>query len=65
VLDALPLDEQGLRDLAGRDADGRALLVLRNLATKRGVKVDLGGQQWPYLLVSSRTPAELAAALRG
>jgi hypothetical protein len=65
ILDAVPLDEQGLRDLAGRDANGQALLVLRNLATKQGVKVDLEAQRWPYVLVSSLEPAELAAALRG
>lgn len=63
VLDAVALDEQALRDVAGRDADGRALLVLRNLATKTGVKVALQSSQWPYLLISSRRPSELAAAL--
>lgn len=63
VLDAVPLDETALRDVAGRDADSRALLILRNLATKRGVKVELTGQQWPYLLVSSARPDALAAAL--
>lgn len=63
VLDAVELTEQALSDIAGRDADGRALLVLRNLATKTGVKVELSGQRWPYLLVSSRKPAELVSAL--
>lgn len=63
VLDAVALDQQALADLAGRDADGRALLVLRNLATKTGVKIELAEQRWPYLLVSSRKPAELVAAL--
>lgn len=63
VLDAVALNEEALRDVAGRDADGRALLILRNLATKTGVKVELASSQWPYLLVSSRRPAEFAAAL--
>jgi hypothetical protein len=65
ILDVTALDEQALRDMAGRDADGRALLVLRNLSTKQGVRVDVTGPQPPYVLVSSHTPEELAAALRG
>lgn len=64
IIDAVALDEAALHNLAGRDADGRALLVLRNLATKQGVKVDVDSQERPYLLVSSRRPSELAAALR-
>lgn len=64
ILDAIALDEQGLRDLAGRDADGRAVLVLRNLSTKTGVKVDVDSGEHPYLLISSTNPEELVAALR-
>lgn len=63
ILDAVALDAAGLRDVAGPDADGRAAMVLRNLATKSGVKVDVSSDRPPYWLVSSKRPQELAAAL--
>ena len=49
--------------VAGPDADPRAHLVLRNLATKEGVKIDVTEGATPYWLVSSAHPEELAAAL--
>lgn len=63
IADAVALTEEGLRVVAGPDADGRALMVLRNLATKEGVKVDIRSGQAPYWLVSSKSPQELANAL--
>lgn len=58
-----PLDAEQLRDLAGQDADARATLVLRNLSTKSGVKVETSGEQSPYWLISTEHPQELADAL--
>lgn len=63
ILDAVALNQQALRDVAGPDADGRATLVLRNLATKTGVKVDTAGDDPPYWLISSARPEALASAL--
>lgn len=63
ILDAVALDSEALRDVAGPDADGRATLVLRNLATKEGVKVDVNSDQPPYWLISSKHPQELAKSL--
>lgn len=63
ILDAVALDEQGLRDVAGPDADGRAYMVLRNLATKEGIKLAVTSDQPPYWLISSRHPQELAESL--
>jgi hypothetical protein len=63
ILDVVALDPQALRDVAGRDADARATLVLRNLSTKAGVKVDVRGDATPYWLISSKRPLELSAAL--
>lgn len=63
ILDAVALDRQGLWEVAGPDADGRATMVLRNLATKQGVKVDLASTESPYWLVSSKKPKDLAACL--
>ena len=63
ILDVVALDAKGLRTVAGPDADGRATMVLRNLATKSGVKVDVSSDHPPYWLVSSKHPRELASAL--
>ncbi len=63
ILDAVALDAQGLREVAGPDSDGRARMVLRNLATKEGIKVDVTTQAHPYWLISSKRPRELAACL--
>ncbi len=63
ILDAVALDRQGLWEVAGPDADGRATMVLRNLATKQGVKVDLASGSSPYWLISSRKPKDLASCL--
>ncbi len=63
IIDVVALNPQALRDVAGRDADARARLVLRNLSTKAGVKVDVRSTESPYWLVSSKRPAELSAAL--
>lgn len=63
ILDAVALDPQALRDVAGRDADARATLVLRNLSTKAGVKVEVQSDTSPYWLISTKRPAELSAAL--
>ncbi|HRY09615.1 MAG: DUF3093 domain-containing protein [Actinobacteria bacterium] len=61
---ALPLGAPELRVVAGPEADTRAHLILRNLSTKDGVKIDLSRGPTPYWLVSSAHPEELAAALR-
>lgn len=61
--DVHALDAPALRMAAGPDADTRAHLVLRNLATKTGVKVDLADGPVPYWLVSSSRPEDLAEAL--
>jgi len=60
---AIPLDEAALRNAAGPEADTRAHLVLRNLSTKTGVKIDLNEGNTPYWLVSSRRPQALAEVL--
>jgi Protein of unknown function (DUF3093) len=57
------LDSAGMRMVAGPAADPRAHLILRNLATKQGVKVDLTAGSIPYWLVSSEHPEDLAQAL--
>jgi hypothetical protein len=58
------LDPQQTRDVAGRDADARAYLLLRPYL-KRAVRVDIvdPADPTPYWLVSSRHPEALAAAL--
>lgn len=63
IADATALDAEALRDVAGRDADTRARLVLRNLATPQGVKVDLLVSDPPYWLISSKHPQQFAQAL--
>lgn len=63
ILSAQALDEHGLFEAAGPDADARAFMVLRDLSTATGVKVDLKEGSVPYWLVSSKNPADLAAAL--
>jgi hypothetical protein len=59
-----PLDEEAMRRLAGPESDPRARLVLRNLATRTGIRVDLESPSVPYWLVSSGHPEELARALQ-
>ncbi|MBK6763561.1 MAG: DUF3093 family protein [Micrococcales bacterium] len=59
------LDGPGVQAVAGPLADSRARLVLRNLATKEGVKIDLRSGDVPYWLVSSGHPQELAESLSG
>lgn len=63
IVSASPLDADQLRDVAGPDADARALLILRDASTPEGVKVDLVSTDVPYWLVSSRHPEQLAEAL--
>jgi len=59
------LDAPGLQAVAGPQADPRAHLVLRNLATKEGVKIELRSGDVPYWLVSSGRPRDLAESLSG
>lgn len=59
-----PLDEEAMRRLAGPESDPRARLLLRNLATRTGVRIDLESASVPYWLVSTGHPEELARALR-
>ena len=63
---ATALDADAARRLAGVDADARAYLLLRPYL-KRAVRVDLHdpADPAPYWLLSTRHPAELAAALGG
>ncbi|HNE90129.1 MAG: DUF3093 family protein [Candidatus Nanopelagicales bacterium] len=63
IAHVLPLGAPEMQVVAGPDADPRAHLVLRNLATKEGVKIDVTEGATPYWLVSSAHPEELAAAL--
>lgn len=59
-----PLDADATRLTAGREADARAYLLLRPYL-KRSVRVDITdpADPTPYWLVSTRHPAQLAAAL--
>lgn len=57
------LDAAELRMVAGPGADPRARLILRNLATKQGVKAELTTGDVPYWLISSKNPRALAEAL--
>lgn len=59
-----PLDAERTRAVAGVEADARAFLVLRPYL-KRAVKVPIldPADPTPYWLVSTRRPAQLAAAL--
>ncbi len=57
------LDAAGVRIAAGPQADTRAHLVLRNLATSTGVKVDLRDGEVPYWLISTEHPDQLASAI--
>ncbi len=59
------LDAPGVQAVAGPQADPRAHLVLRNLATKEGVKIELRSGDVPYWLVSSGRPRDLAESLSG
>jgi hypothetical protein len=62
--EAIPLDAEQRRLLAGRDADARAYLLLRPYVA-RAVRVEVRdpADPTPYWLVSTRHPARLAAAL--
>ena len=59
------LDAEGVRRLAGVDADARAYLLLRPYL-KRGVRVDVTdpADPTPYWLVSCRRPEEIVTAVR-
>ncbi len=62
--EALAHDAARTSARAGRDADRRALLVLRGyVPTSVEVAVDDPADPHPYWLVSTRRPDELAAAL--
>ncbi len=60
------LDAEQTRNVAGRDADARAYLMLRPYL-KRAVRVEIAdpADPTPYWLVSSRHPEALADALAG
>ena len=61
---ALALDAQATRQRSGVEADARAHLVLRPyVASSVEITLDDPADPVPYWLVSSRRPAELAAAL--
>lgn len=64
VGDAVPLDADATRRVAGVEADARAYLLLRPYR-RRAVRVSIvdPADPTPYWLVSSRRPDELAAAL--
>ncbi|HLN75540.1 MAG TPA: DUF3093 domain-containing protein [Nocardioidaceae bacterium] len=64
LADPNPLDREGTRLLAGRDADARAYLLLRPYL-KRAVRVAVTdpADPAPYWLISTRRPEELARAL--
>ncbi len=63
--EALPLDADATRRLAGPEADARAFLLLRPYL-KRAVRVEITdpADPAPYWLLCTRRPDELAAALR-
>jgi hypothetical protein len=62
--EAIALDAESTRRLAGRDADARAFLLLRPYLS-RAVRVRLTDPDdpTPYWLLSTRRPERLAAAL--
>jgi hypothetical protein len=59
------LDAEGVRRLAGVDADARAYLLLRPYL-KRGVRVEVTdpADPTPYWLVSCRRPEQIVTAVR-
>ena len=59
------LDAEGVRRLAGVDADARAYLLLRPYL-KRGVRIDITDRAdpAPYWLVSCRRPEAVVTAVR-
>jgi hypothetical protein len=65
VGDVTALDAEGVRRLAGVDADVRAYLLLRPYL-KRGVRVDIVDptDPTPYWLVSCRRPEQVVTAVR-
>jgi len=58
------LDAESLRQLAGREADARAYLLLRPYLS-HGVRLDVAdpADPAPYWLVGSRHPVQLVAAI--
>ncbi len=64
VSGAQPLDEDGMRRVAGVDADARAYLLLRPYV-HGGVKITINdpADPTPYWLIATRHPDRLAAAL--
>jgi hypothetical protein len=65
VGDVTALDADGVRRLAGVDADARAYLLLRPYL-KRGVRVEVTdpADPTPYWLVSCRRPEQIVTAVR-
>jgi hypothetical protein len=65
IADVTVLDAEGRRDLLGQDADPLAFVIQRPWIPG-GVRIDLidPDDPTPYWYVSSRHPADLAAALR-
>jgi Protein of unknown function (DUF3093) len=65
VGDVIVIDGEARRDLLGQDADPLAFVIQRPWI-RGGVRIDLDdpSDPTPYWYVSSRHPAELAAALR-
>jgi Protein of unknown function (DUF3093) len=63
--EAVALDAEGTRRVAGRDADVRAYLLLRPYV-KRSVRVAVNDARdpAPYWLLSTRHPESLTAAIR-
>jgi hypothetical protein len=63
--EAVPLDVDAARRLAGPEADARAFLLLRPYL-KRAVRVEITdpADPAPYWLLCTRRPDDLAAALR-
>jgi hypothetical protein len=62
--DIRALDPESTRNLAGREANARAYLLLRPYL-RRAVRVDVAdpADPTPYWLVSTRHPTQLAAAI--
>ncbi len=59
-----PLDEEQFRAMRGPHADPRAYLLIRPyLRCAVYVEVTSPGAPWPYWLVATRRPSELAAAI--
>lgn len=64
IAEAIPLDTAGRRELLGPGADPQAFVIQRPWAAGAvQVLLDDPADSTPYWLISSRRPAELAAAL--